>query len=120
MMQLQVLKYRRAASELLEQAFVELAAGDLRQASEKGWGAAAIAVKAVAQRREWAHGSHDDLFAVVDRLARELPEAGLFSDFQVAASLHQNYYEGWQTADMVAHGLGQTRRFVETVTRLAG
>ena len=120
MMQLQVLKYRSAASELLEQAFAELSAGDLRQASEKGWGAAAIAVKAVAEWRGWEHGSHDDLFAAVDRLARELPEAGLFADFQVAASLHQNYYEGWQTADMVEHGLGQARQFVETVTSLAG
>ena len=37
-MQTQVLKYRAAASELLEQGLAELAAGDLRQASEKGWG----------------------------------------------------------------------------------
>ena len=84
MTQLQVLKYRTAASELLEQGFGEAAAGDLRQASEKGWGAAAIAVKAVAEGRGWSHGSHDALFAAVSRLARELPEAGLFTDFQVA------------------------------------
>ena len=38
MTQLQVLKYRTAASELLEQGFAEAAARDLRQASEKGWG----------------------------------------------------------------------------------
>ena len=78
----------------------------MRQASEKGWGAAAIAVKAVAEQRGWEHGSHEDLFAAVDRLARELPEADLRTDFQVAASLHQNFYEGWQTADMVEHGPG--------------
>ena len=39
MTQLQVLKYRTAASELLGQGFAELATGDLRPASEKGWGA---------------------------------------------------------------------------------
>ena len=119
MTQLQVLKYRTAASELLEQGFAEAAARDSRQASEKGWRAAAIAVKAVAEGRGWSHGSHDDLFAAVSRLALELPEAGLFTDFQVAASLHQNFYEGWQTPEMVEHGLEQARRFVETVTGLA-
>jgi len=120
MTQLQVLKYRTAASELLEQGFAELTVGDLRQASEKGWGAAAIAVKAVAEGRGWSHGSHDDLFAAVDRLARELPEAGLFSSFTAAAALRQNFYEGWQTPDLVAHNLEQARRFVEAVTGLAG
>ena len=119
MTQLQVLKYRTAASELLEQGFAEAEAGDLRQASEKGWGAAAIAVKAVAEGRGWSHGSHDDLFAAVSRLARELPEAGLFTDFQAAGVPASEFYEGWQTPEMVEHGLGQARRFVETVTGLA-
>ena len=43
--------YRSAATQLLAQARQELARGDVRQASEKGWGAAAQAVKAVAESR---------------------------------------------------------------------
>ena len=51
-------KYKSAGRELLEKARDELAQGDLRQASEKGWGAAAQMVKAVAERRGWRHDGH--------------------------------------------------------------
>jgi hypothetical protein len=40
--------YHEASMVLLEQAEAELAVGDARQASEKGWGAAAQVVKAAA------------------------------------------------------------------------
>ncbi len=40
-----VITYREASHELLAQARTELAAGDLRQAAEKGWGAAAQITK---------------------------------------------------------------------------
>ena len=52
------LTYSHASRELLDQASRELAAGDVRQATEKGWGAAAQMVKAVASRRGWQHNSH--------------------------------------------------------------
>ena len=48
----QIDTYRDSAADLLEQARTELAAGDVRQASEKGWGAAAQSVKAIAEARE--------------------------------------------------------------------
>ena len=44
-------KYQRDSRHLLGQAREELAQGDVRQASEKGWGAAAQIVKAVAETR---------------------------------------------------------------------
>ena len=44
-------KYLEGAEELLEQAREELEKGDLRQASEKIWGACALAVKAHALTR---------------------------------------------------------------------
>ena len=40
-----VITYREASRQLLAQARAELDAGDLRQASEKAWGAAAQIVK---------------------------------------------------------------------------
>ena len=71
------------------QADAELAAGDLLQTSEKGWGAAAHAIKAVAQEREWRHDSHSRLFGVADRLAsitgiHEIPDL-----FQTASETHK-------------------------------
>ena len=41
--------YRDASRLLLAQGRAELAAGDVRQASEKGWGAAAQMVKSIAE-----------------------------------------------------------------------
>ena len=42
-------EYRTAAHQLYDQALVELEAGDLRQASEKLWGAAAQVLKSSAK-----------------------------------------------------------------------
>ena len=45
--------YQVASRQLLRQGKAELAAGDVRQASEKCWGAAAQIVKSIAERRTW-------------------------------------------------------------------
>ena len=47
--------YKKQSRIFLAQAFEELKKGDLPQASEKGWGAAAQMVKANAQERSWNH-----------------------------------------------------------------
>ena len=49
--------YQQASQRFLAQAKEELAAGDLQQASEKGWGAAAQMLKAIAEQRGWEHVS---------------------------------------------------------------
>ncbi len=105
-------EYRSAAAHLLEQARQELDRGDVRQASEKGWGAAAQAVKALAEDRGWQHKSHVALFSAVSRLARETGNDGLKSLFHSANSLHSNFYENTQDAEMVAGGLSDVCRFV--------
>ena len=52
-------KYRDDSHRLLAQARAELDAGELRQASEKGWGAAALIIKAIAEQRgDWEHSRH--------------------------------------------------------------
>ena len=54
--------YAKAALELLREAEAELARGDLRQASEKVWGTAALAVKAFAYWRDGVRlASHGEL-----------------------------------------------------------
>ena len=106
-------EYRTAAAHLLEQARQELDRGDVRQASEKGWGAAAQAVKALAEDRGWQHKSHAALFNAVSRLAREPGNDSLKSLFHVANSLHSNFYENTQDMAMVAAGLADVGKFVE-------
>ena len=105
-------EYRSASAHLLGQARQELAVGDLRKASEKGWGAAAQGVKAVAESRGWEHKSHAALFNVVSRLARETGNDRLKSLFHTANSLHSNFYENTQDAEMVAAGLEDVAEFV--------
>ena len=103
--------YRSAATQLLEQARAELAQGDTRQASEKGWGAAAQAVKAAAEARGWERRTHVALFRAVSRLAEETENDDLDRLFGTANSLHGNFYENWLTANMV-------RLFVDDVVSM--
>ena len=55
------LTYQDVAGHLLAQGLEELAKGDPRQASEKGWGATEQMIKAVASSRGWKHDSHASL-----------------------------------------------------------
>lgn len=98
-------QYRDASRHLLAQAQSELAAGDVRQASEKGWGAAAQILKAIAERRGWDHGKHRHLSRVASRLRAETGDRDVFRLYQVADSLHGNFYEDEFPAENVAEAL---------------
>ncbi len=93
--------YQVASGQLLRQARVELAAGDVRQASEKGWGAASQIVQAIATRRDWEHQGYRELFQAVDRLRRETGDPDVRRLFDVASALHINFYEDWRTVEAV-------------------
>jgi uncharacterized protein (UPF0332 family) len=105
-------QYSSAATQLLQQARQELARGDVRQASEKGWGAAAQAVKAVAEGRGWEHKNHAALFRAVDRLAREKRNDKLNALFVAANGLHMNFYENWMPLGTVRVGVDEVAQFV--------
>ena len=102
----------------LAQAAAEFALRDYRQASEKGWGAAAQVVKAVAAERGWDHGRHGNLYQAVRRLVDETGEEDLRRLFGLAGELHSNFYEGFLApADVEGH-LADVTRFVDRVERL--
>ena len=99
--------YGAQGKVFLAQAWEELGKGDLRQASEKGWGAASQMVKAAAELRMWNHQkATGDLHDVVRLLAREVGDRSLRQLFNTAGSLHQNFYEGWQRAESVRRQSG--------------
>lgn len=108
------------AGEFLVKGRAHLDDGDLLQASEKGWGAAAQIVKAVADARAWRHQTHADLYRVVNRLANELADERLQVLFHSANALHQNFYEGWMPAESVAAGLSAVEEFVGRLGDLLG
>ena len=69
-MNVETRSYSNRSAHYLSQASEEFARGDFLQASEKGWGATAQMVKAVAEERGWEHGRHANFFEVVRRVGR--------------------------------------------------
>ena len=101
------------------QADAELAAGDLLQASEKGWGAAAHAIKAVAQERGWRHDSHARLFGIADRLVAETGNSDIIELFRVASDAHKNFYEGNMSQEDIADSLAKIRTLLDILDNLS-
>ena len=110
--------YRERSREYLSKAFQELADGDLTQASEKGWGAAAQMVKAVAQGRGMEHHSHALLLQIAYALEQETGDAALGELFDAANSLHGNFYEDRMTYRAVQSRLQRVQRFVHRIEQL--
>lgn len=110
--------YREQSRIFLAQAREELAKGDLPQASEKGWGAAAQILKAIAQERGWRHRSHRDLHGVINTLRRDTGDSELGSLFASAGDLHSNFYENWKDASVAADLLRDVERFVDKAEAL--
>lgn len=98
--------------EFLAHARDYLADGDLLQASEKGWGAAASIVKAMAERQGWRHNTHRDLQLGVSRVAEDNRTPPLWAQFDRAQGLHANFYEGGMARDWVEDALAQVAEFV--------
>lgn len=90
------------------------------QASEKGWAAAAQAVKALSRSKEWPQQSHRDLFLAVRRLVTETGDKSFGDLFEAANGLHTNFYEGWMPSEMVAERLVRVEEFVERLEVLGG
>ena len=111
-------EYNATSQEFLTKARTALAQDYLLQASEKGWGAAALAVKGLAQRRGWAHQGHRELFGVVNRLVHETGDAELRNLFDIANSLHINFYENWMPGEWVEDRVGRIEEFLQKLANL--
>lgn len=102
----------------MAKAFLELEAGDLTQAAEKGWGAASQMVKAVADARGIEHRSHRAIFLVARQLARESGDDELDDLFDAASILQQNFYEDTLDREGIERRLHSVEQFVDRVERL--
>ncbi len=65
-------KYAAMSQEYMARAEDYLMQGDLKQASEKSWGAAACALKSIAEQRVWQHQSHSLLHDIANQVVDEL------------------------------------------------
>ena len=112
--------YREASRRLLAQAHTELEAGDLQQASEKAWGAAAQMVKAAATLRGWEHDQHRHLWVAARELSNEAEDRDIQDLFGAAHNLHTNFYENTFDADWAALNVQRVERLVEKVEAMLG
>lgn len=107
-----------AAQDFLDLADSPIAQQNRLLRSELLWCAAAHAVKSIARQYGWDNNSHDDLFRVVRRLARNLSDSRLIESFGWANRLHRNMYKGDMDDQAIARGRHQVRRLVRRLAEL--
>ena len=111
-------QYLQASARFLAQARRELADGDLAPASEKGWGAAAQMLKAIAEQRGWEHSRHRHYHRTASRLRAETGDGDIRRFFNSASELHENFYENDMEADLVAESLDDVAALLDKLRPL--
>ena len=104
-----VADYRQEAREFLVKSRRYLADGDLHQASEKGWAAAAWMAKAVAQAQGWNYTRHSEFSVVLNQARQVTGDARLPGLRGIANELHGNFYtrRRFLNPDAIAEDLEQ-------------
>ena len=104
-------KYAELSQWCIAEAENYLRRGNYIQASEKGWGAVAQALKAIADDRGWKHGGHRRILDIIQQIADERHDREeLMRLFGAAQSLHTNFYEDWLDSDTIAIYMEDSRR----------
>jgi len=86
-------------------------------ASEKVWGACALAIKAYALAKKGVMPeSHRDLWKYKNEVARELGE-WVRAVFRQADSIHRNFYENVATREDVEDTLREVEKLVKTIIK---
>ena len=106
------------SQELLTNARLELDAGDLLQASDKAWGAAAFAVKAVAEKRRWFNDADWNLGRIAHVIAAEQANDDIVAYYLAARDAHYNFYHHEYNAPAVRRTINLAARLVELLNPL--
>lgn len=116
------LAHAAQAREFLGRAREYLAAGDLHQASEKGWGAVAHMAKAVALAQGMTYERHSHFHQVMNR-ARQLTGSDRLRLLHGRAEvLHINFYElsGGLDANAISSDLADMAELLDLLQPLTG
>lgn len=90
------------------------------QASEKGWGAAAQAFKAIAEERGWNHNSHTLIVDIAQQLADEQGRPDLVSLLAYGQMLHVNFYDDALATDTIRIYLDGVKSLLPELERIRG
>ncbi len=85
--------YQTLSEKYLGEAKELLSKGDIVQSSGKLWGATSLTVKTVAAKRGLKLEKHGSLWSFISKLSKESGDKDIITLFQVANSLHWNFYE---------------------------
>lgn len=110
------------SAEFLRRSRQYLANGNLLQASEKGWGAAAHAAKLYAEKRTGVnYERHNQFSRVVLAIGTEANNARQIRQWAENANrLHQNFYDDTMDDLNIENCLNDVERFVNLARNLAG
>ena len=113
--------YRQQAREFMSKSRRYLAEGDLHQASEKGWGAAAWMAKAVAEAQGWQYTRHDEFADVINRARLLTGDERLRNFRRVANELHGYFYtrKRFLNAEDIGDGLECIGELLDALETLA-
>ncbi len=89
-----------------------LSKGDLLQASEKLWGAAALAVKSVAANEGKKLEKHGGLWGFVENISIVRKDDDLVDLFHIANSLHRNFYENQMGKRSIEVAMRDIKKFM--------
>ena len=101
--------------DFLVKAREELERGDLLQASEKAWGAAAHAIKAVAEKRRWFSEADWKLRRIANIVATEQQDNSIVNCYLATRNAHFNFYHHHYDAMDVGFAIAAA---VELVTKM--
>ena len=102
----------------IEKADEYLLAGDRVQASEKGWGAVAEAIKSIAAERGWNHWGHHLLNDAVYQLSEEWGRPDVLALFDSVEKLHINFYEDVMELDEILSRIDSAKSLVDELDAL--
>ena len=111
-------RYADLSRHYIERADGYLQAQDRVQASEKGWGAVAEAIKSIAEQRGWNHQGHRLLDDIVLQLSEEWGRPDIRRLFDTAERLHINFYEDSLELDAIATRLEDAKALLEELSSL--
>ena len=112
--------YASQAREFLRRSREYLAAGDLHQASEKGWGAAAHMAKAVAANNGWTYAKHADFSVVLNNVWLRDRDHRIRRLGAVANELHGYFYlrRRFLNADVIAADIEDVAELIDLLEPL--
>ena len=111
-------RYAELSRQYIERAEDYLRAGDGVQASEKGWGAVAEAIKSIAEQRGWNHWGHHLLNDATFQLSEEWNRPDVLSMYDTVEKLHINFYEDTMELDEIESRISTAKNLLGELATL--